>query len=85
MKIRVFRTVKAAKDPSGVELFEYKSGETYEIFDWLAKVFISQGWGYEEKEEIKEIEAIEVKAVEDLEDKAIDNLENKSIKKKGKK
>ncbi len=77
MKIKVLKNTKAAKDKLGIEAFDYQSGETYEIFDELASVFISQNWGVEVKEQIKQ-EII-------IEEKAIENLENKSIKKKGKK
>jgi hypothetical protein len=95
MQIKVLKNTKAAKDKLGIEALDYQAGETYEIFDELAKVFISQNWGVEEKEaqevqkikvEEKEIKT-EEKAIDNLENKAVDNLENKSInnKKKGKK
>jgi hypothetical protein len=95
MQIKVLKNTKAAKDKLGIEAFDYQAGEAYEIFDELAKVFISQNWGVEEKEaqevqkikvEEKEIKT-EEKAIDNLENKAVDNLENKSInnKKKGKK
>jgi hypothetical protein len=93
MKIKVLKNTKAAKDKLGIEAFDYQAGETYEIFDELANVFISQNWGVEVKEQIKQeiiieekaIENLEEKALDNLENKAIENLENKSIKKKGKK
>jgi hypothetical protein len=95
MQIKVLKNTKAAKDKLGIEAFDYQAGETYEIFDELAKVFISQNWGVEEKEaqEVQEIKVeekeikTEEKAIDNLENKAVDNLENKSInnKKKGKK
>ena len=82
MKIKVLKNTKAAKDKLGIEAFDYQAGETYEIFDELANVFVSQGWGVEVKaEEVKQIK-IEEKAIDNLENKAIDNLNNK---KKGKK
>jgi len=95
MQIKVLKNIKAAKDKLGIAVFEYQAGKDYEIFDELAKVFISQNWGVEEKEaqevqkikvEEKEIKT-EEKAIDNLENKAVDNLENKSInnKKKGKK
>lgn len=68
MKIKVLKNTKGAKDKLGIQAFDYEAGKTYEIFDQLAKVFVAQGWGVEEK------------AIENLENKAIDNLENKSIK-----
>lgn len=90
MKIKVLKNIKAAKDKLGIEAFDYQAGETYEVFEELANVFISQGFGVkaeviEEKIEEKAIEILEDKAIDNLEDKAVDNLENKSIKKKGKK
>ena len=71
----------------GVECQEYLANETYEIFDELAEVFISHGWGVKAIDNLEEdkIEIQEEKALDILENKAIDNLENKSIKtKKGK-
>lgn len=98
MKIKVLKNIKAAKDKLGIKAFDYQAGETYEIFDELAKVFISQNWGVEKKEaqEVQEIKVeeeikTEEKAIENLENKAVDNLENKAIdnlnnnNKKGKK
>jgi hypothetical protein len=91
MQIKVLKNTKAAKDKLGIEAFDYQAGETYEIFDELAKVFISQNWGVEEKEaqEVQKIKAeeeikIEEKAIDNLENKAVDNLENKSINNKKK-
>jgi len=85
MQIKVLKNTKAAKDKLGIEAFNYEAGKTYEIFDELAKVFISQNWGVELKEQIEQKIIIEEKAINNLENKAIDNLENKSIKQKGKK
>jgi signal recognition particle GTPase len=91
MKIKVLKNIKAAKNKLGIEAFDYQAGETYEIFDELASVFISQNWGVEVKEQIQQEIIIEEKAIENLEDKAVDNLENKAIdnlknkSKKGKK
>lgn len=87
MLVKVLKTTKASKNESGTQTFEYLEGETYDIYQELAEVFLKEGWGekaidnLENKEEI-----IEEKAIEDLENKAIDNLENKDIKpKKGNK
>ncbi len=89
MKIKVLKNIKAAKDKLGIEAFDYQAGETYEMFEELANVFISQGFGVKEAPieiiEEKAIEILEDKAIDNLENKAVDNLENKSIKKKGKK
>lgn len=93
MLIKVLKTTKASKNELGIEIFEYLEGETYDIYQELAEVFIKQGWGIsiENKEEIgyltseNEIEnSIEEKTItdENLENKAINNLENKGIKSK---
>ena len=71
MKIKVLETKKAASCPKGIYSKTYHAGEEYDIFDKLAKVFISQGWGEEPKEEPKK------KAIKNLKNKAITNLENK--------
>ncbi len=79
MQIKVLKNTKAAKDKLGIEAFDYQAGETYEIFDELAKVFISQNWGVEEKE-AQEVQKIKVEEKEiKTEEKAIDNLENKAV------
>lgn len=83
MLIKVLKTTKASKNELGIEVFEYLQGETYDIYQELAEVFLKEGWGekaidnLENKEDI-----IEEKAIEELENKAIDNLENKDIKPK---
>lgn len=87
MLIKVLKTTKGAKNQNGVECQEYLANETYEIFDELAEVFISHGWGVKAIDNLEEdkIEIQEEKALDILENKAIDNLRNKSIKtKKGK-
>lgn len=98
MLIKVLKTTKASKNQIGNECFEYQEGQTYDIYEELAEVFIKQGWGTlaeDKKGEItgyltteNEIEEIEEKSIEDknIENKAIDNLENKKLKpKKGNK
>jgi len=45
MKIKVLKTTEASQDASGTKIAEYKSGEVYDIYQELAEVFISQGWG----------------------------------------
>lgn len=83
MLVKVLITTKASKNESGTQTFEYLEGETYDIYQELAEVFLKEGWGekaidnLENKEEI-----IKEKAIEELENKAIDNLENKDIKQK---
>jgi hypothetical protein len=87
MLIKVLKTTKGAKNKNGIECQEYLANQTYEMFDELAEVFISNGWGVKAIDNLEEhkIEIQEEKALDILENKAIDNLENKSIKtKKGK-
>ena len=87
MLIKVLKTTKGAKNKNGIECQEYLANQTYKIFNELAEVFISNGWGVKAIDNIEEdkIEIPEEKALDILENKAIDNLENKSIKtKKGK-
>lgn len=75
MLIKVLKTTIASKDESGCYSKEYKKGETYNIYDDLANVFISQGWG--EK-------LAEKKSIQELDNKAITNIENKFFAKKKK-
>jgi hypothetical protein len=49
MQIRVLKDTKAASCPLGISIKEYKAGESYEIFNELAEVFIVQGWGESEQ------------------------------------
>ena len=83
MLVKVIKTTKASKNQSGIEVFEYLQGETYDIYQDLAEVFIREGWGEKaiDNLEIKE-DIIEEKAIEKLENKAIDHLENKEFKAK---
>lgn len=76
MKITVLKTIKATSSKEGTHSRDYLSGETYEIFDELAKVFISEKWGVEFQEK-----KIEEKAIEKSpENKAIlSSPENKSF------
>lgn len=92
MKIKVLKTTKAASDELGSSVKEYQAGETVEIFNELASIFILQGWGVEFKEfadeEIKEVlieeEVIEQKGIEESpENKAVESTsENKGFFKK---
>ena len=87
MKIKVLKTTKAASDELGSFIKEYQAGETVEIFNELAEIFILQGWGVEFKEfvveEIKEVlieeQVIEEKGIEESpENKAVESSsENK--------
>ena len=73
MKIKVLKTTEAASCPLGIYSKKYIEGEVFEIYDKLATVFISQGWGVKFDEPIKETS--EEKSIE------IDKLENKAINK----
>jgi hypothetical protein len=53
MKIKVLKTIFASKDQTGTKIFEYEAGEVYDIYQELAEVFISQGWGVAEELEIE--------------------------------
>ena len=45
MLIKVLKTTKASKNELGIEVFEYLQGETYDIYQELAEVFLKEGWG----------------------------------------
>ena len=77
MLVKVLKTTKASKNESGTQTFEYLEGETYDIYQELAEVFLKEGWGEKAIDNF-----IEEKAIEELENKAIDNLDNKHIKPK---
>jgi hypothetical protein len=69
MELEIKKTILAASCPLGISTKEYESGKTAEIFDELAEVFITEGWG--------------VKVMSEIENKAIFNVpENKSKKDK---
>jgi hypothetical protein len=90
MKIKVLKTTKAASDELGSSIKEYQVGETIEIFNELAEIFISQGWGVEFKEFVAEEtieEVIEEKGIEESpENKAVESSpEDKGFFKKIKK
>lgn len=87
MKIKVLKTTKAATCELGISTTTYKAGETYDIFDELAKVFIKQGWG-ENPDNTKKIEKPKIddakakaKAADKAKRKAIleAKIENKAI------
>lgn len=78
MKIKVLKNTKAAKNEIGTEAFYYQAGETYEIFDELAQVFIDEKWGVLASEEKSFDETLENKAIQK-------SPENKSFGKKQKK
>lgn len=75
MLIKVLKTTKGATNASGTQVMDYLKGQTYDIFDHLANVFIKNGWGAPVE--------VEGKAISDLANKAISvSPENKSIQNK---
>ena len=49
MKLKMKETIKAASDPSGAHTKEYQEGESYDVHDSLAKVFIKEKWAEKAK------------------------------------
>ena len=49
MKLKMSETVKGASDPSGSQVKEYQEGETYEVHESLARVFLKENWAEEVK------------------------------------
>jgi hypothetical protein len=83
MKVKVLKTTKAASCSKGIAIKEYIQGNTYEIFDDLAQVFIEQGWG--EKAEAKAVKLeLKKKVIEKSpENKAVgESTDNKKETKK---
>jgi len=69
MQLEIKKNILAASCPLGISTKEYISGNTEEVFDELAEVFVREGWG--------------VKMMPTIENKAILNTpENKSKKDK---
>jgi len=64
MQIKVLKTTNAASNQIGNFSKEYKEGETYEIFDELAQVFINEKWGVLVSEEKAFDETLENKAIQ---------------------
>jgi hypothetical protein len=56
MKIKVLKNTTASKDQTGTTVFEYQSGEVYDIYEELANVFISEKWGIAEEIETQDLE-----------------------------
>ncbi len=48
MQIKVIKTTTASQYPCGTKLFVYEAGNTYDIYEDLAKVFLKEGWGKKE-------------------------------------
>jgi len=53
MKIKILKTNFSSKDQTGTKIFEYEAGQVYDIYQELAEVFITQGWGVAEELEIE--------------------------------
>lgn len=86
MKIKVLKTIFASKDQTGTKIFEYQAGEVYDIYQELAEVFISQGWGVAEEIETQEIKdeiEIETQEEEEEEEEEIE-IETQDFPKKNK-
>jgi hypothetical protein len=85
MKIKVLKTTKAATCELGISTTTYKAGETYDIYDELAKVFIKEGWGENpdntKKIEKPKIDDVKIKAKNKVKTKATleAKIENKAI------
>ena len=54
MQIKVIKTTTASKFPCGTKLFVYEAGNTYNIYQDLAEVFLKEEWGVKEQEEQEE-------------------------------
>lgn len=77
MQIQVTKTTKAASSKMGTSTKEYLAGETYDMFDELAEVFLKEDWG--KKEVVKVIKEKVIK--KSPENKAITKSpENKKLK-----
>ena len=50
MTIRMLQTTKGATDPSGIQSMTYEKGESYDVYDELAQIFLKEGWAKKEKE-----------------------------------
>lgn len=81
MQVRILKTIKGATSPAGTHTTEYKAGETYDIYESLATILISNGFA----SEVKNIEIEKKKFEKKFENKAIEKSpENKSSSKKRK-
>jgi len=56
MQIKVIKTTTASQYPCGTKLFVYEAGNTYDIYEDLAKVFLKEGWGKKEEQKQKKEE-----------------------------
>jgi len=55
MNIRMLQTTRGS--PDGIQVFEYRAGEKYDLPDDLAGVFLREGWAEEDKELVLETKA----------------------------
>lgn len=79
MQIQVIKTTTASQYPCGTKLFVYEAGNTYDIYEDLAEVFLKEGWGKKAEKVVetqdlsKEIETQDLK----LEKKSRKNASDK--------
>jgi hypothetical protein len=52
MNIRMLKTMRGS--PDGIQVFEYRAGQKYDLPDDLAQVFLREGWAEEDKELVLE-------------------------------
>ena len=62
MEIRILKTTTASKDKTGTQCFDYLEGNIYDIYEELAEVFLTEGWGK--------------KAIDNLEDTEFNSFNN---------
>lgn len=55
MQIKVIKTTTASKFPCGTKLFVYEAGNTYDIYQDLAEVFLKEGWGVKQEEQEEDL------------------------------
>ena len=55
MNIRMLKTMRGS--PDGIQVFEYRAGQKYDLPDDLAGVFLREGWAEEDKELVLETKA----------------------------
>lgn len=63
MRVRMLQAQRGS--PDGINVFEYKAGEKYELPDELAMIFLKYGWAEEDKELIIEKKKKSKKEIDD--------------------
>lgn len=77
MQIKVIKTTTASKFPCGTKLFVYEAGNTYNIYQDLAEVFLKEGWGVKQEEEEEDLQQLIETQDLKLEKKPRRNAKNK--------